>query len=294
MKLKSLLFGSAAALMAVTGAQAAEPLIEPIAEPVDYVRICDAFGTGFFFIPGTDTCLKIGGYVRADYVYDHDFEDVVVFQELFFEEDGRPIIRASPREDRNYNEFGTRARARLTFDSRVQTDIGMIRTYADLWITFGPLNGRGFNTVCGPSLGDNFPRQAFIQIANDWGTLTFGRADSFFEFWESDAFATRGIGEDAPISPRNLAAATFNLGGGVSATIALEDSATDGDGRLGDTPPTVFPVDLNLDGIPDALGLLPGGGVVAGVFPTGFAFTGSAGLHGGNRNPDVVANIRLD
>ena len=62
MTLKSLLFGSAALLAAGTGAQAADL---PTAEPVEYVRICDAFGTGFFYIPGTDTCLRISGRVRA-------------------------------------------------------------------------------------------------------------------------------------------------------------------------------------------------------------------------------------
>ena len=58
MKLKSLLFGSAAVFAAGTGAQAADL---PVAEPVEYVRICDAFGTGFFYLPGTDTCLQISG-----------------------------------------------------------------------------------------------------------------------------------------------------------------------------------------------------------------------------------------
>ena len=71
MKLKSLLFGSAAVIAAGTGAQAADL---PIVEPVEYVRICDAFGAGFYYIPGTDTCLKIGGYVRAEshYVFGGD------------------------------------------------------------------------------------------------------------------------------------------------------------------------------------------------------------------------------
>ena len=30
------------------------------------MRICSLYGAGFFFIPGTDTCIKIGGYMRAD------------------------------------------------------------------------------------------------------------------------------------------------------------------------------------------------------------------------------------
>jgi Porin subfamily len=65
MKLKSLLLGSAAALVAFSGARAADAVIaEP--EPVEYVRVCDAYGAGYFYIPGTETCLKIGGFVRYD------------------------------------------------------------------------------------------------------------------------------------------------------------------------------------------------------------------------------------
>ena len=63
MKLKTLLLSSAAAFMVVGGAQAADL---SIAEPVDYVKVCDAFGAGYWYIPGSDTCLKIGGLVRAD------------------------------------------------------------------------------------------------------------------------------------------------------------------------------------------------------------------------------------
>src|SRR5215217_6380479 len=65
---KSLLLGSAAALVAGAGAQAAD-LPARKAAPVEYVRVCDAYGAGFFFIPGTDTCIKVGGRVRADYAF---------------------------------------------------------------------------------------------------------------------------------------------------------------------------------------------------------------------------------
>lgn len=60
---KSILLGSAAALVAVSGAQAADL---PVVEPVDYVKVCDAFGAGFHYIPGTETCLKFSGRVRAE------------------------------------------------------------------------------------------------------------------------------------------------------------------------------------------------------------------------------------
>src|SRR6201989_574245 len=62
--IKSLVLGSAAGLIAMSGAQAADLPVK--AKAVEYVRICSLYGAGFFYIPGTDTCLKIGGYLRAD------------------------------------------------------------------------------------------------------------------------------------------------------------------------------------------------------------------------------------
>src|SRR5438046_6604543 len=62
---KSLLLGGAAGLVAVAGAQAADLPMK--AKPVEYVKICSLYGEGFYYIPGTDICLKVGGYVRADY-----------------------------------------------------------------------------------------------------------------------------------------------------------------------------------------------------------------------------------
>src|SRR5471030_482256 len=61
---KSLILGSAAGLVAMSGAQAADLPVK--AKAVEYVRICSLYGAGFFYIPGTDTCIKLGGYVRID------------------------------------------------------------------------------------------------------------------------------------------------------------------------------------------------------------------------------------
>ena len=66
MNIKSLLLGSAAALVAVSGARAADAVVIAEPEPVEYVRVCDVYGTSFYYIPGTEICLKIGGYVRYD------------------------------------------------------------------------------------------------------------------------------------------------------------------------------------------------------------------------------------
>ena len=62
--IKSLILGSAAGLVAMSGAQAADLPVK--AKAVEYVRICSLYGAGFYYIPGTDTCIKLGGYVRAD------------------------------------------------------------------------------------------------------------------------------------------------------------------------------------------------------------------------------------
>ena len=58
---KSLILGSAAGLIAMSGAQAADLPVK--AKAVEYVRICSLYGAGFFYIPGTDTCIKLGGYL---------------------------------------------------------------------------------------------------------------------------------------------------------------------------------------------------------------------------------------
>ena len=61
---KSLILGSATGLVAMSGAQAADLPVK--AKAVEYVRICSLYGAGFYYIPGTDTCIKIGGYLRVD------------------------------------------------------------------------------------------------------------------------------------------------------------------------------------------------------------------------------------
>jgi hypothetical protein len=66
MNIKSLLLGSAAALAVVSGAQAADAVVAAEPEPMEYVKVCDAYGTGFFYIPGTETCLKVGGQLRYE------------------------------------------------------------------------------------------------------------------------------------------------------------------------------------------------------------------------------------
>ena len=75
MTIKSLLLGSAAALAAVSGAQAADAIVAAEPEPMEYVKVCDAAGSGYFYVPGTETCLKIGGYLRYSNEYSFNPKD---------------------------------------------------------------------------------------------------------------------------------------------------------------------------------------------------------------------------
>src|SRR6187200_3098258 len=78
MNIKSLLLGSAAAFVAVSSARAADAVVIAEPEPMEYVRICDTYGVGFYYIPGTETCLKLSGYIRYDIgIGSLGFEDTV-------------------------------------------------------------------------------------------------------------------------------------------------------------------------------------------------------------------------
>nr|WP_321484223.1 porin [uncultured Cohaesibacter sp.] len=105
MNIKSLILGSAAALVAGGAAQAADL---PVAEPVDYVKVCDAYGAGYFFLPGTDTCLKISGYVRT---------------EARFSDGASHGVAGSTRTSDKFNLW---ARGQVNFDAKEETELGTL------------------------------------------------------------------------------------------------------------------------------------------------------------------------
>src|SRR5215471_2455423 len=120
---KSLVLGSTAGLLAASaGAQAADPPVK--AKAVEYVRICSLYGAGFFYIPGTDTCIKIGGYLRAEVNYHGGNND-------------QPFWSGDPGvQDRFANQYNDYARMALTIDTRTQTEYGVVRTFGHGNFTF--------------------------------------------------------------------------------------------------------------------------------------------------------------
>src|ERR1700756_5791872 len=71
---KTFLLGSAAGLVAMAGAQGADLPVK--AKPVEYVKVCSLYGAGFWYVPGTDTCLKIGSFVRVQTAWNTSTSDI--------------------------------------------------------------------------------------------------------------------------------------------------------------------------------------------------------------------------
>jgi hypothetical protein len=99
MHIKSLLLGTVAAFSIVSSTNAADAVVAAEPEPMEYVKVCDAYGTGFFYIPGTETCLKIGGQLRYEKRFTKDGDANTVY-------DNHSRIRLNV-EARNDSEWGT-------------------------------------------------------------------------------------------------------------------------------------------------------------------------------------------
>ncbi len=155
MNIKSLLLGSAAAMVAVSGAQAADAVVVE-AEPVEYVRVCDAYGSGFFFIPGTETCIRFSGYVRTQYSkFNAENKTRNTVEADILDDDGNVLFAAG---DGIADVESTRwtTRTRFDIDTRNETDWGTLRALIRLQS----------NNAVDDGGGSNFEvDQAFITIA---------------------------------------------------------------------------------------------------------------------------------
>src|ERR1700760_4331161 len=112
---KSLILGSAAGCVAVSWGPAADLPVK--AKAVEYVRICSLYGAGFFYIPGTDTCIKLGGYVRIDTTFNGSVYD-------------QPAWSGDLGQYNRFRDyFASRSRMALTVDTRTATEYGVVRTF---------------------------------------------------------------------------------------------------------------------------------------------------------------------
>ena len=219
---KNLLLGSAAGFVAVARTHAADVPVRKAA-PVDYVRICSAYGPGFFYIPGTDTCVRFLTKAEVNFEWD----------------EARSHADAT---------FGTNARGRVDLDARTATDWGGLRAFVQMDIRrrtgayfasgtqlrqgFGIAYGGGVNPKSGfpnYSGANSFSASSDIQLEMtldvsrafiQWGGLTAGRVQSFFDFY-ADNDNYHGMGNSDRVT--QALAYTYSFGGGFSATLAAED-----------------------------------------------------------------------
>src|SRR2546430_2693231 len=261
---RTLILSSAAGLMALSGAQAADLPVK--AKAVEYVRICSLYGAGFFYIPGTDTCIKIGGYLRADVTFNGGAH-------------GAPSWNGDGGQGNRYRDyFLSRSRMALTVDTRTATEYGVVRTFgqADFQFqNFGSSNpgnpatpqqtGGTLNNALLSTAGGGYVavEMVFIQFAG----FTFGKSASAYATpWNGYPGNNNSYlmgGADYVTGVNNIQY-TAQFGNGVSGTIGLDD-------------PTVYnrTALYNLTTPINAVGT-----------------TGNA--YGGVRAPDIVGNIRID
>lgn len=217
MRFKRLILGSAAALVAVPGAQAADAVVIAEPEPMEYVQICDTYGVGFYYIPGTETCLKVSGYIRMD-VGGGAFG----LNNVLDKED--PGYWYDPNLNDTYD---TRARFQLRLDSRAETELGTLRTYAAInfeWETEAVVpqfeNYAFTDAVTNVSI-----EHAYLQL----GGFRIGKTDSLFSTFTG--YGGGVINDDiigyGPYGTHQMAYGWAN-DSGFGVTVALEV----GDGNL--------------------------------------------------------------
>ena len=182
-----------------------------IVKSVQYVKICSLYGAGFYYMPGTDTCIKIGGFVRT---------------EVNFNAGGSFGVAFNDRDIRTYNVQHWRSRAAITADARSQTAYGTLRAYAyiaatdDSGLNSGSNIGKGgapsglaYNRIYAPAM--------FIQFAG----FTAGKTASFFDF-DSMGYSNQSNvwGSAQGGNGINLWAYTAQFGNGLSASISAESN----------------------------------------------------------------------
>ena len=196
---KSLLLGSAAGLVSVVGAQAADLPVK--AAPVQYVKICTLYGDGFYYIPGSDTCIRFSGYIRADYGHNVTGARTAHYS------------GAAGAQDRTVSSYSTRHRGSFSVDTRTQTAYGTLRT-------FQTHHMQNENTVESTNIA-----RAFIQ----WGGFTFGRTVSFTDHEGSlGDSGFRSLHQtqnqsDTGANGTNQIAYTWQLGNGITLNVGADE-----------------------------------------------------------------------
>jgi hypothetical protein len=221
MNIKSLLLGSAAALVAVSGARAADAVVVAEPEPAEYVRICDVYGAGYFYIPGTETCLKIGGYVRYDASVGSQYNGYDGLWNL----DKRKFADGTEKWQGTWNKT---AKIVLNVDTGQETEYGTLATHIGIVAkntTGYKADDDGDPTGLSTTTNSAGLDSAYIKL----GGLMIAYRDSIYADWTGYAGAAvnNSFIEYGDAANTNQISYTFDAGNGFSAIVGLEQGYSD-------------------------------------------------------------------
>jgi hypothetical protein len=241
--IKSLLLGSAAGIVAIASAQAADLPTRKGAPAVQYVKVCTITVAGKpiagFTLPGSDTCMHFTGYITGQ------------------------VETGNLETGYSYGSYangaataGTTTTATTVTPATVTPGVGVTRTGAQTVTApatraeWGYTNRLNFgadvasNTAAGPLEGhleiqiengsgfDSTNTGAYTNLAYlTWAGITAGKAPSFFSFtgggpgW-ANFFSPDQKGFNQP----DLLAYTASFGGGFSATLAAQSAGPNSPG----------------------------------------------------------------
>ena len=255
---RSLLLGTAAALAVSAGAQAADLPVRKAA-PVDYVRVCDWTGVGYFYIPGTDTCIQIGGYVRVEGAFTNQARTFLQTPTAPTAAGGR-VVNGATNIGRAEDTSGFFTRGRIQLDTRTQTAYGTLRAFVryqidryggEMYQQGGAFGGYGVTNGLGNQTGNNaFIDKAYIQFAG----ITAGHIQSFFDFYADNYNYEAIANSDQSV---NVFAYSYTGPGGITATLSVEDHNARNDG-ISNTATSALTTTAGYGGstIPDIVGQL--------------------------------------
>ncbi|MBB4365317.1 hypothetical protein GGD65_006383 [Bradyrhizobium sp. CIR18] len=269
--IKRVLLISATGLIASGAAKAADLPVK--AKPIEYVRACALYGVGFYYVPGTDTCIKLGGYLRVDLIANSNSD---------FDPAANGVAGA---RNRLSNSYTWRSRESLGIDTRTATEYGVVRTFFQgvfSWTSGGYAGagvgdaggattytaavpgGQGTGAIAQGSLG---VYSAFIQFAG----FTVGKAVSQFSAPWTNYPANEF--DDLPggggwVTGVNQLTYTADFGQGITASFSAQDQVAYGTTNIWN---------------------------ISGATAAGLA-TGAYGVNdiGGSRSPDLIAMTRVD
>ena len=218
--IKSLLLGSAAGIVAVASAQAADLPTRKGPVAAEYVRICSITVAGApvvgFVLPGSDTCFRLSGYITGQ-IEGGNLKRSYTTGITQGAQNGANTDFQTVGGTFNRDSFGYTTRFNATFDAVSNTAYGPLVAHGEYQFN----HGEGFDNT-GRGGSDGGLNRAYVT----WAGLTAGKIDSFFSFtggglaW-ANFFSPDRKGYDQP----DVLAYTASFGGGFAATISLESPA---------------------------------------------------------------------